>query len=136
MGILIDTSVLIHYERKGSTITEFVEQYGNEEMFLSVITASELLHGVHRASDAGIKANRLAFVEGILAAIPIIDIDLAVSRLHSQLWSDLSSTGRMIGVHDLWIAATCLAHGYKLTTSNIKEFKRVSGLQILEYSLK
>ncbi|MBL8029595.1 MAG: type II toxin-antitoxin system VapC family toxin [Fibrobacteres bacterium] len=132
MGIIIDTSVLIQFERKGSNISEFVKQHEKEEMFLSVITASELLHGVHRATDAGIKANRLAFVEGIIAAIPIIEIDLAVSRLHSQLWSDLSKTGQIIGAHDLWIAATCLAHGYMLVTSNVREFKRIPGLQLIE----
>jgi tRNA(fMet)-specific endonuclease VapC len=36
----------------------------------------------------------------------------------------------MIGVHDSWIAATCLAHGLKLVTGNEREFKRVPGLEL------
>ena len=34
----------------------------------------------------------------------------------------------MIGLHDSWIAATCLAYNLTLITGNLREFKRVPGL--------
>lgn len=37
------------------------------------------------------------------------------------------------GVHDSWLAATCLAHGLKLATENVREFRRVPGLEIEEW---
>ncbi len=91
------------------------------------------MHGVHRAKDPKIKAKRLAFVEGVLAALPILQIDLATARSHAQMWADLAARGEMIGVHDSWIAATCLAHGLILATNNLREFRRVSGLVIEEW---
>lgn len=130
MGVLIDSSVLIHFERSGTDLTTYVEGREEEETFLSVISVSELLHGVHRAEDKRIKAKRLAFVEGILTALPILDIDLATARSHSQLWADLAEQGKMIDVHDSWLAATCLAHGLRLATSNLREFTRVPGLEV------
>lgn len=130
MGILIDSSILIHFERLGTDISTYVKGREGEDVFLSVISASELLHGVHRAADRRIKATRLAFVEGVLTAIPVLPVDLAVARSHSQLWADLAQHGRMIGVHDSWLAATCLAHGLRLATNNIREFKRVPGLDV------
>ena len=48
MGILIDASVLIEWERGRLDVAERVNGRSQEEFFLSVITASELLHGVHR----------------------------------------------------------------------------------------
>ena len=44
--------------------------------------------------------------------------------------AELASTGKMIGPHDLWIAAACIAHGLTLVTANVREFQRVPGLAI------
>lgn len=130
MGILIDSSVLIHFERSETDLSEYVKEREEEEAFLSVISASELLHGVHRAPNAKVKAKRLAFVEGVLAALPVLGIDLLTARSHSHLWAELARKGKMIGVNDSWLAATCLAHGLRLATSNLREFERVGGLDI------
>jgi tRNA(fMet)-specific endonuclease VapC len=51
VGVLIDASVLIEHERGRVDLTRRLEDRGEEEFFLSVVTASELLHGVHRAKD-------------------------------------------------------------------------------------
>ena len=133
MGILIDSSVLINVERAGSTVSESIKGREEEEVFLSVVSASELLHGVYRAADAKTKAKRLAFVEAALAAIPVLTIDLATARSHARLWADLAQRGKMIGIHDSWLAATCLAHGLQLATRNIREFKNVPGLDVSEW---
>ena len=130
MGLLIDSNILIGFERQSIDVGTFIQGREQEAFFLSVISASELLHGVHRARTRKTKATRLAFVEAVLASIPILDIDLATARCHAQLWSDLSKRGNMIGVHDSWIAATCLAHGLKLVTDNKREFQRVPGLNL------
>lgn len=133
MGVLIDSSVLIHFERLGTDLSTFVAGREEEEIFLSVVSASELLHGVHRAADKRVKARRLAFVEGILAALPVLAIDIATARSHAQLWADLAQQGQMIGVHDSWLAATCLAHGLRLASSNLREFRRVPGLDVEQW---
>ncbi len=134
MGVLIDSSILIQAERAGSDVTPYLIGREQEECFLSVISASELLHGVHRARDANTRAKRLAFVEGILASIPVLPIDTATARSHAQLWADLVSQGLPIGAHDMWIAATCLAHGHLLATHNLRDFERVAGLRIEHWS--
>ncbi len=133
MGILMDSSVLINVERAGATVSASIKGREEEDVFLSVVSASELLHGVHRAADAKIKAKRLAFVEAALTAIPVLAIDLATARSHAQLWADLTQRGKMMGMHDSWLAATCIAHGLQLATCNIREFKNVPGLDVREW---
>lgn len=133
MGILIDSSVLIAAERSGIDVSAHVHGREDEEVFISVVSASELLHGVHRASDARRRSRRLAFVEALLDAIPVLAIDLATARSHAQLWAELVQRGRMIGVHDSWLAAACLAHGLRLATGNLRDFARVPGLEVEEW---
>ncbi len=70
MGLLIDTDVLVLAERGkvGLDLGRYLD-YGNA--FISVLTASELLVGVHRALDEDVRSRRLAFVEGLLSALPV-----------------------------------------------------------------
>jgi len=133
MGILIDASVLIEHERGRLQIAKHVAGRETDEILLSVITASELLHGVHRATDLGIRARRAAFVEAILDRFPVLTVDLATARAHARLRADLASVGSLIGPHDLWLAAACLAYGLSKATVNTREFRRVPGLVVREW---
>lgn len=130
MAVLIDASILIAAERGRLDLQSHAAQRQDEEFFLSVITASELLHGVHRAVQPEVRTRRAAFVEGILERFPLLPVDVATARAHAQAWAELMAAGQRIGPHDLWLAATCIAHGLTLVTANVREFARVPGLQV------
>ncbi len=130
MGIVIDASALIDAERGRLNLPAKIKGREQEELFVSVVTASELLHGVWRAKDPAVRSRRSAFVEGVLDQFPLLLIDLTVARIHSQLWADSGSKGFPLGPHDRWIAASCIAYGYTLATGNVEEFKKVPGLTI------
>lgn len=86
MGVLIDASVLI--ERGRVRLEPHLAGREQEEFFLSIIAASELLHGVHRAVNPNVRARRSAFVEAVLERFPLLPVDLSVARAHAQLWAD------------------------------------------------
>jgi tRNA(fMet)-specific endonuclease VapC len=130
VGVLIDASILIESERGRLNLEPHVARHGEEEAFLSVVTASELLHGVHRATMPDVRARRAAFVEGVLEHFPLLSVDLACARAHARLWAELREAGALIGAHDLWLAATCVAHGLTMVTGNFREFARVPGLDL------
>ncbi len=129
MAVLIDTDLLVGLER-GVGNPQVEAQLGNEDRAISVITVSELLHGVHRATGAS-RARRSAFVEHLLAGLPAIPITSHVARVHSDLWAQLVQQGQPIGAHDLWIAATAVAHGLGVATGNATEFRRVPGVRVI-----
>jgi len=129
MALLIDTDLLVDLER-GDTASQTQQLLGDEDRAISVITVSELLHGVHRAQGAT-RARRRAYVEHILAGMEAIPITEPVARLHADIWSDLAERGQPIGAHDLWVAATALAHGLGVATRNSAHFKRVLGLRVV-----
>jgi tRNA(fMet)-specific endonuclease VapC len=130
MGILIDSSILVEHERGRLDLTRLLSRFPDGEGFLSTVTVSEMLHGVHRAQDAGRRARRLASVEALLAVFPVLPIDVAVARVHAHLWADLRQAGTPVGPHDMWIGATCLAHGHAIVTANAREFVRIPGLEV------
>jgi tRNA(fMet)-specific endonuclease VapC len=130
LGILIDTSVLVALEREGAPPSAVGEALEVEPVFLAAITASELLHGVHRADSASRRGRREKFVETILETVPVLPFDLLVAREHARIWADLAQTGRLIGAHDMQIAATGIAHDLGLLTANRREFDRVEGLVV------
>ncbi len=134
MGILLDTSLLIAHERGRIDVDAQAALRPDEPFYLSAITASELLHGVHRATDPAIRTRRAAFVERLLMEIPILPIDLAAARAHARIWADLAAQGQLIGPHDLWLAATAIAHDLAVATFNVREFERVGGLRIDTWS--
>ena len=126
MALLIDTSLLVAFERNDAAI----ESLGEEERAISVVSVSELLHGVHRARRAQ-QTRRRAVVEAILAAFDAIPITEPVARIHAEIWTRLAARGSVIGNHDLWIAATALSHGFGVATRDARDFERVPGLRVL-----
>jgi tRNA(fMet)-specific endonuclease VapC len=106
----------------------------DEETAIAAITASELLHGVHRATAAH-RPRRAAFVEGVLEAFPLISFDLSCARAHALLWADLAVTGKDIGAHDRLVAATAVARGWRLATVNVRHFNQVPGLNVIDPDL-
>jgi predicted nucleic acid-binding protein len=127
---LIDASVLITLERQGDPPDSVLESLSDDPTAIAAITASEMLTGVARSATPSQRAKREAFVEGILAGLPVVPFDVFVARVHAQLWADMASTGQRIGLHDLIIAATALAYGYDVVTENTREFERVPDLTV------
>lgn len=131
MGVVLDTSLLIAAERGAVRLEPLLESLGEEVVAIAAITASELLHGCHRARSAAVRARRAAFVDAVLDALPVLPFGLPEARRHAQLWADLMQAGQVIGPHDLLIAATALAQGHALVTTNEREFGRVPGLRLV-----
>lgn len=130
MGILIDSSVLIAAERGRLSLAGHLAGQEHEPIALSVLTASELLHGVHRAGDPRSRARREQFVEGILARFPVVEFGLEAARVHARLWADLLGRGEVVGAHDLIIGATAIAMDFQVATVNARDLRRVPGLRV------
>jgi len=135
MGLMLDTCIFIEAEKTQNAIDfDQWELYGDACM--SVITVSELLMGVYLADTKARKIKRSAFVEAIIHHVPVIDFTIEVARLHAELYAFLASKGKLIGAHDMLIAATALAHGHAILTANHREFTRVPGLKVVHYLKK
>lgn len=109
-------------------LVSFLDSLGGQPVAITAVTASELLHRCHRATNAGARAKRFAYVDTLLDSIPVAPFGLAEARRHAERCALLARRGTMIGPHDLLIAATALPRGDSLATLNQREFKRARGL--------
>jgi tRNA(fMet)-specific endonuclease VapC len=133
VGIIIDSSVLIAWERDQLDLETQMAHYTEEDFAITAMTASELLHGVHRATTPRRRSQREAFVEGLLSRIPVFSFDLVTARVHARLSSELAVKKTPVGPHDLIIAATAIANGYAVAARDERSFPKVQGLSILRW---
>ena len=145
MGTLLDTTVFIDLERAvrrlpaatamAEVSMRLEEQLGpDEEVGIAAITASELLHGVHRAAPQH-RSRRGAFVEAVLAAFAPLPFGLLAARAHARIWAELAAGGQDVGPHDRLVAATAVTAGWSVGTANTRHFDRIAGLDIVTISL-
>lgn len=128
MGIMLDSSILVAAERGKLDFADFLRRYPGQAVCISVITASEVLHGVHRAGTADQRQRRQAFVDGLLGQFEVVPLDLPVARKHAELSAALSAAGTPVGAHDLLIAATALSRGDKVISRDARSFPKLPGL--------
>ncbi len=125
MAILIDTSVFVAVERGRLQLAELIRP--GTRYALSVVTAAELLHGMHRATDS-IAVQRSAFVEGLLGGFGTVPVDLIVARAYAAASAELAKRGTPVDANDLWIAATAIAHSLDLLALD-GDFDRIPGVR-------
>lgn len=123
--LILDTTVLVTAERSRRHLDDIVAD--DDDIVIAAITAAELLLGVHMADDAH-RVARTAFVDEILATIPIEDYDLAVARAHAELLAHVHQIGRPRGAHDLVIAATAKATRRTVVSADAQAFTDLPGI--------
>jgi predicted nucleic acid-binding protein len=133
LGTLIDTSVIIAIERGRLDPAALRDADEDEPVALAAITASELLHGVHRLTSAVARTRAERFVEHVLDVIPVISFDLDVARVHARLDAELSARGTSVGDADLMIAATAVWLDYRVATRDLRSFPKIEGLDIVKW---
>ena len=131
MAALIDSSVLIAAERGTLDIARLDGHQG--DVAVSVITASELLHSVHRAESDLRRARREAWVEALISRIPVLPFDLRAARMHARLGARAAASGTPLGAHDLIIAATALARDLAVITRDLRSFPQIEELEVLHW---
>jgi tRNA(fMet)-specific endonuclease VapC len=134
MGLISDSRVLIYLERSLQSIEKIISEREEEPYGISVITVSELLHGVHRADSEKRRLEREAFVERVIELFPSYPFDLNAARIYARIWASLVKKGIAIGAHDLMIGAPCISLGFSVVTSDIRDFERIPGLKLGKFA--
>ncbi len=121
--ICLDSSVLIEYYRKGNKKESFLfDLAGRYEFKIPAIVKYEIYKG---------DKNNDPFWGSIFGGIEILPFDDRSSIIAAQIYLDLRKRNQMIPTDDILIAATAVRNQLKLATSNEKDFKRISSLQVI-----
>jgi tRNA(fMet)-specific endonuclease VapC len=130
---LLDTNTLIYIRRNrpASVLARFQKlSYG--EAALSVITFGELAYG---AAKSVRRSEAIAQLDELRRAVPVAALPETAAEIYGAIRADLETRGQQIGNNDIWIAAHALAANLTLVTNNEREFARVKGLKIQNWTV-
>ena len=128
MRYMLDTNICIYViKHKPETVFQKLQNTNPEDVCISSVTYAELVHGVEKST--AVEKNRLA-LSMLLANMEILDFDVDAADCYGKIRAVLEKKGTPIGPLDMMIAAHAQSLGYTVVTNNVKEFSRVSALQI------
>ena len=107
------------------------QELNRDQLWLSAMVAAELRFGA-----AKLGSDRFSgAVEGWLAGFELLAWPLEATHHYARMRSELERIGTPVGNLDLMIAAHALAEDSVVITNNAREFLRIPGVAVEEWSL-
>jgi len=136
VGLILDSSIIIAGERRGESVRQVLERvqfdWGEAEIGLSALTIVELVHGVYRAKSEQSRSRRQSFVEELIRDVPVHPVTVETARLAGRIEGEQAEQGITIPMEDLLIGATALHLGFGVATLNVRHFRLVPNLIVVQ----
>jgi len=124
---LLDTNICIYIiNERPKRVRERFRRLAANEVGVSSVAVAELAFGV---AKSGSVKNRGA-LQAFLVPLEIVSFDLAAALTYGDMRAELERRGQPIGPLDLQIAAHALSLNAILVTNNEREFRKVAGLTV------
>ena len=127
MKFMLDTNILIYTinNRPANVRKRFSRHEG--QLCISTVSWGELVYGCEKSSRP---EENLTDIESMASRLEIAVFDTTAAAHFGQIRAELARLGKPIGPYDLMIAGHARSLGLVLVTNNVKEFRRVSGLRV------
>jgi toxin FitB len=127
VNFLLDTNVVSEWTkpRPDAGVVTWLAEADEDRIFISVITMSELRHGIERL-PAGARRDRLDI--WLTEQVPqrfekrLLAVDAETANVWGRVMAQGQAAGRPPGTMDAFIAATVLRHDMTLVTRNASDF--------------
>jgi predicted nucleic acid-binding protein len=129
---LIDTCVLSESRKKkiDANVREWLLSISDESMYMSVLSVGEIRNGIERLLDMKRKEQLIHWLEFELT-MWFGDRVLSLDYKILNCWGKICAKYRTLPVIDSLLAATAIQHHLILVTRNVKDFKDISELQVI-----
>ena len=127
MPYLVDSNVVIDHLGEVPEASQFLDQFAQDGIVISIITYMEAFQGVVRSEHPEEAAEKFhAFADKVL----ILPFSFAVAERCARLRETLRSQNKRVKSRalDLIIAATALEYDITLITKNTEDFKDIPDL--------
>ncbi|NCO64983.1 MAG: VapC toxin family PIN domain ribonuclease [Flavobacteriales bacterium CG_4_9_14_3_um_filter_40_17] len=129
MKYLLDTNICIHLFRGKFNLNEKFKQINIEDCAISEITLAELMFGAENSTNP--KKN-YKIIDDFSEQVKILPIFNAIPT-YAKEKARLRKKGIMISDFDLLIGSTAIANELIMITENVKEFERISKIEIVNW---
>jgi len=126
---ILDSDILIYFLKGEKEIIETIISLPKDDLYITIINYTELLYGIYNSNKiTQNKEKILPFLDNF----KILGFDKNSSEIFAKLKSKLKKQGNIIADMDLMIASIAISNKATLFTNNLKHFKRIEELKILE----
>lgn len=131
MTLALDTNVLIALQKQEGWAVEHYRAAvaSGEQLVIPAVVRYEARRSLLKPEYA----RRLQRLDGLLAFLPTLDLDRQTADLAADLHHQLRSIGQLPDDADLLIAATTIRHNASLVTHNVRHFRRIPSLQLVDW---
>jgi len=131
MAFLLDTDTCIYALKQDADVLRELLSKSRTDISISVMTEAELRTGAAKSSSP---AKTLRLVENFLHPLAILEFTSADAIAYAHVRAKLERAGTPIGPLDTIIASQAISRDLTLVTNNEREFRRVSGLRVENWS--
>jgi len=131
MTYMLDTNTCIFIMKKMLTVVAKFKKVQSSGVAISAITLAELEFGVSKSQAYERNRNTLLAFSTLVNILPF---DVVASGEYGNIRATLEKKGMPIGILDTLIAAHAKSRNLILVTNNTREFQRVEGLLIEDWS--
>jgi len=125
---MLDTDISSYImKRSDDAVLRKLQTVAVADVCISAISKSELVYGVEVSPRP--KQDRAA-LDAYLRHVEVLEYPGDAAQDYGRIRADLKVRGTMIGGNDLLIAAHACCLGLTLVTNNTREFRRVRGLKM------
>jgi tRNA(fMet)-specific endonuclease VapC len=125
---MLDTDICIYLAKnRHPHVTARFERLRPDQLVMSAITYGELHHGAYKSNQ---RERTLSQLAQLIQYVPVENLTAAAARAYGEIRATLEINGRIIGNNDLWIAAHAVSLDVTLATNNEREFERIVGLTV------
>ena len=127
---MVDTNTVIHYLKGREPVVSRWQAASPRELMIPSVVAYEIQYGMLKIGSR--RQNALVF--GLLAGLEQVAFDRDAANESARIRVELEGRGLVIGPLDLLIAGTALSRNATLITNNTKEFSRIEGLRLADWT--
>lgn len=127
---LLDTNTVIYIVKGNRSVARNLQMHYHDPMKISIITLMEMYYGAYKSKKV---AGNLAKIKTLENGIEIIPLGQEIVDTFGKQKARLEKAGIPLDDFDLAIGCCGLAHNLTLVTNNVKHFKRIEGLKIVNW---
>jgi tRNA(fMet)-specific endonuclease VapC len=127
---LLDTKIIVCYLKGMPSVVARILAMEGPELAIPSVVAYELEYGTLKARGS----RRKEVIARLLKDSVQVPFDHEAAREAARIRIELEKHGSVIGPMDLLIAGTALSRGALLATNNTREFSRVKGLRLADWT--
>jgi len=128
---MLDTSICIFTIKNRPQQVRDAFNRSHDRLCISSVCLTELIYGAEKSASP---EKNLSVVQSFSARLEVLPYDELAASHTGQLRAELARSGTPIGPYDQLIAGHARSRGLIMVTNNSREFDRVPGLRVEDWT--